>query len=127
MLFSLSSERITMSRIREMSDRELRIALASALPYPWENIRTDDRNRLIGDVRGTLSERPSGIPNWPEEIDTARFLEDAMKTHGVHDEYVRNLAEVMRSDPKSAQDPTARQISEAALMALRGRFAACVA
>jgi hypothetical protein len=111
--------------ISKMSDTDLRIALASAFPHPWVNIRMDKSRGPIGDVRGTLSERADGIPNWPGDIATARFLEDTMKTYGLHDEYVHNLREAMQTDYKSIPSPSARYMSEAALMTLRGT-AACI-
>jgi hypothetical protein len=112
-------EEQTMKPIGEMSDVELRIALAMAFPNPFVNIRTGRDGKLVGDSAFLLSERPTGIPNWPSKIEDARFLEDAMATYGLHDEYLRNLALTAKST-----SPIARQISEAALMAFRSHACA---
>jgi hypothetical protein len=116
-----------MDDIDKMSNDELRIALATEGPRPMcKNVRVNRRGDLVGDFPYGISERPVGIPNWPTEVEDARFLEDAMKTHGLHEKYLHNLAEIMQSDAKVSPKPSARQMSEAALMTLR-EAAACVA
>jgi hypothetical protein len=87
------------------------------------NIRCDKRGKMVGDPSFGLSERPIGVPNWPNSLFSAQGLEDSIKAGGLHDEFIRNLKAVMGDSIEAA---SARQMSEAALMTFRDN-STCVA
>jgi hypothetical protein len=111
-----------MNSIRNLSDIELRAAIASELtPQRWINIRVDDRGRLLADSIRMFSEFPIELPNWSSNAADAAWLEGQIKKNGLGNSYI----EILRDEIGIATQASPRQKSEAALMALRG--AACPA
>ena len=108
--------------IFDMSNTELRISIATESPrFGWKNVRIEN-GELVGDPRHGFAECRSVIPDWPGDLATACFLCDIMESHSLRSEFLQNVQSVAGD-----LSPTARQLSEAALMTLRNDVAFAVA
>jgi hypothetical protein len=110
-----------MKSVAEMSNTSLRIAIATESPrFGWKNTRLES-GRLVGNRRRGLGERVAEIPNWPEDFATAVILWEIMEVHGLKDSFATSVKIIA-----GITTPSARQLSEAAVMTIRDD-AACAA
>jgi hypothetical protein len=115
-----------MKQISEMSNAELRAALAT--DSKWRSVHWDENGNLVGHLGLTLA--PAIVPNWPGDIAEAMKIERSLVVRGLLADYLRNLVEVTQADAASPEGifamvgASARQRSEAALATIRA--AACV-
>jgi hypothetical protein len=103
--------------VLQLSDLDLRTAIAMGFRHPWKNVQLTG-TCLTGESTFGISELArEEIPNWPGDPASAELLERAMKAYGLYSEYLHNLSEL------PGHGTPARRMSEAALITLRAAAA----
>ena len=116
--------RAAMTPISELSNIELRTAIATESDGGWVNVQRDSAGRLMGIAADGFVFAPEQIPNWPGEIEEAMRLERSLAANGLTDPYVHYLVAITQADSSPEgmfrlASATARQRTEAALLVLR--------
>lgn len=108
-----------MRKVQEMTNVEIRLAIATESPrFGWKDIRIEF-GKLVGESRRGLSEMAVEIPNWPGDLDVAMVLWEIMEVHGLRELFAKNVRDIA-----GIGIPSARHLAEAAVTTIRND-AAC--